>query len=404
MLSGILRAAAVAAVIGSATSAVAADKPIKIGVLNDASGVYADFQGVGSVVAARMAAEDFGPINGRPVEIVAGDHLNKVDVGTTMARKWLDVDCVDAIADVPNSGIALSVSEIVRAANKTFLISGGVSTDLTGAKCTPNNVHWTFDNYALAYSLVRSVINSGGDTWFFLTSDYAFGHDLERAASGLVKANGGTVSGAVRHPLNTSDFSSFLLQAQSSKAKIVALANAGGDTTNAIKQAAEFGLTRSGQKLAGLVFIINNAHALGLPAAQGLLAVSPFYWNQSPEARAWSLRFQKLHPKKNMPNEMQAGVYAAVLHYLKAVKALNGDTTGDKVVAKMKEMKTDDPLFGHGTIRVDGRKMHPMHLFEVKAPAESKEPWDYYKLVSTLPAEQAFRPLDKGGCPLVKAN
>ena len=354
-----------------ASVATAAEKPIKIGVLNDMSGVYADFQGVGSAVAASMAVEDFGKsINGRPIEVVSADHQNKVDIGSTITRRWLDVEGVDVIADVPNSGIALAVSEIVKSANKTFLISGGVSTDLTGTKCTPNNVHWTFDNYALAYSLVRSVIASGGDSWFFMTSDYEFGHNLERAASGVVKANGGTVVGSVRHPLNTSDFSSFLLQAQASKAKIVALANAGGDTTNSIKQAREFEITKKGQKLAGLVFIINNAHALGTESAQGLLAVSPFYWNMNPEARAWSLRFQQRHPKKFMPNEMQAGVYAAVLHYLKAVKALNGDTSGDKVVAKMKEMKTDDPLFGKGEIRADGRKIHPMYLFEVKSPSE----------------------------------
>ncbi|MBI3436926.1 MAG: ABC transporter substrate-binding protein [Proteobacteria bacterium] len=405
MLTSIRILSLVGTLVASANVAFADEKPIKIGVLNDMSGVYADFQGVGSVVAAKMAVEDFGSsINGRPIEVVSADHQNKVDTGTTIVRRWIDAEGVDVIADVPNSGIALAVSEIVKSANKTFLISGGVSTDLTGPKCTPNNVHWTFDNYSLAYSLVRAVIATGGDSWFFLTSDYAFGHDLERAASGLVNANGGKVVGAVRHPINTSDFSSFLLQAQSSKAKIVDLANAGGDTTNSIKQAGEFGLTKGGQKLAGLVFIINNAHALGAQSAQGSLAVSPFYWNMNPQARAWALRFQKLHPKNNIPNEMQAGVYAAVLHYLKTVKALKGDTSGDKVVAKMKEMRTDDPLFGKGEIRVDGRKIHPMYLFEVKAPAQSKEPWDYYKLVQTIPGEQAFRPLDKGGCPLVKSN
>jgi branched-chain amino acid transport system substrate-binding protein len=379
-------------------------KPIKIAVMNDMSGVYADFQGIGSVVAARLAVEDFGKqIGNKPIEIVFGDHQNKADIGATMARKWYEVDGVEAIVDVPNSGIALAVSDITREKNKVFLISGGVTTDLTGSKCTPNNVHWTFDNYALANGLVQAALKAGNDSWYFLTSDYAFGHNLEQAASGLVKASGGKVLGAVRHPIGTVDFSSFLLQAQASKAKIIALANAGGDTTSAIKGAAEFGLNKGTQKMAGLVFIINNAHALGA-SAQGLLAVSPFYWNTNDATRAFAQRFQAAHPHKNMPNEMQAGVYAAILHYLKAIKALDGDTSGDKVVAKMKETETDDPLFGKGRIRVDGRKIHPMYLYEVKAPGEMKGPWDYYKQVLEIPGEQAFRPLDKGGCSLVKAN
>lgn len=401
---GLMTAALMVLPFFAAQPALAQDKPIKIGIMNDMSGVYADFQGIGSVVAARLAVEDFGKqIGKRQIEIVFGDHQNKADIGATMARKWYDVDGVETIVDVPNSGIALAISDITKEKNKVFLISGGVSTDLTGSKCTPNNVHWTFDNYALANGLVQAALKSGHDSWYFLTSDYAFGHNLEQAASGLLKANGGKVLGAVRHPLGTVDFSSFLLQAQASKAKIVALANAGGDTTSAIKGAAEFGLVKGGQKLAGLVFIINNAHALGA-SAQGLLAVSPFYWNTNEATRAFAKRFQAAHPHKNMPNEMQAGVYAAVLHYLKAVQALNGDTTGDKVVTKMKEMPTDDLLFGKGNIRVDGRKIHPMYLYEVKAPAEMKEPWDYYKQVLEIRGEQAFRPLDKGGCSLVKTN
>jgi branched-chain amino acid transport system substrate-binding protein len=400
----LLPALMLAASLVTGPAAAQDGKPIKIAVMNDMSGVYADFQGIGSVVAARLAVEDFGKqIGTRPIEIVFGDHQNKADIGATMARKWYEVDGVDAIVDVPNSGIALAVSEITREKNKVFLISGGVTTDLTGAKCTPNNVHWTFDNYALANGLVQAALKAGNDSWYFLTSDYAFGHNLEQAASGLVKANGGKVLGAVRHPIGTVDFSSFLLQAQASKAKIIALANAGGDTTSAIKGAAEFGIGKGGQRMAGLVFIINNAHALGA-SAQGLLAVSPFYWNTNEATRSFSQRFQAAHPQKNMPNEMQAGVYAAILHYLKAVKALDGDTTGDKVVAMMKEMETDDPLFGKGHIRVDGRKIHPMYLYEVKAPVEMKEPWDYYKQVLEIPGEQAFRPLGKGGCPLVKAN
>jgi branched-chain amino acid transport system substrate-binding protein len=400
----LLRAATLALMTFAAPIVSAQEKPIKIAVMNDMSGVYADFQGIGSVVAARLAVEDFGKqIGNRPIEIIFGDHLNKADIGATMARRWYDTEGVEAIVDVPNSGIALAVSDITKEKNKVFLISGGVTTDLTGSKCTPNNVHWTFDNYSLANGLVQAALKAGNDTWYFLTSDYAFGHNLEQAAAGLVKANGGTVLGAVRHPLGTVDFSSFLLQAQVSKAKIVALANAGGDTTSAIKGAAEFGLMQGGQKMAGLVFIINNAHALGA-SAQGLLSVSPFYWNTNDATRSFAKRFQAAHPQKNMPNEMQAGVYAAILHYLKAVQALNGDTTGDKVVAKMKEMKTDDPLFGQGVVRADGRKIHPMYLFEVKAMSEMKEPWDYFKQVLEIPGEQAFRPLDKGGCPLIKTN
>lgn len=403
MMKTVVQIGLLIAVSLSAPLAAAQEKPLKIGIMNDMSGVYADFQGIGSVVAARLAVEDFGKtVAGQPIEVIFGDHQNKADIGTVLARKWYD-EGVDAIVDVPNSGIALAISEITREKNKVFLISGGVSTDLTGAKCTPNNVHWTFDNFALANGLVRALLAAKEESWFFLTSDYAFGHDLERAAIRLLKANGGTVAGAVRHPIGTADFSSFLLQAQSSKAKIIALANAGGDTTNAIKGAAEFGVTRGGQKLAALVFIINNAHALG-SSAQGILAVSPFYWNMNEQTRAFAKRFQNAHPSRNMPNEMQAGVYAAITHYLKAVRELKGDTTGNKVVAKMKEMKTDDPLFGKGQIRIDGRKIHPMYLFEVKAPAEIKEPWDYYKQVLAIPGEQAFRELEQGGCYLAKTN
>jgi len=382
--------------------AAAQDKPVKIGVMNDMSGVYADFQGVGSVIAARLAVEDFGgTVKGRAVEVVSGDHQNKADISSNMARQWFDRDGVDVILDVPNSGIALAVSDIAREKNKVFIASGGVSSELTGKRCSPNTVQWTFDNWSLANGLVRAVIATGGDTWFFLTSDYAFGHDLERSAAAAVVAHGGKVAGSVRHPINTSDFSSFILQAQASKAKIVALANAGGDTTNAVKQAAEFGIAKNGQRLAGLVFGLNNVHALGLKAAQGLLAVSPFTWSMNDGTRAFAKRFQDRHPSKNMPNEMQAGVYAATLHYLKAVAALDGNTAGDKVVAKMKALSTDDPLFGKGSIRVDGRKLHPMYLLEVKTPAASAGPWDYFKVTYTIPADQAFRPLADGGCALV---
>jgi branched-chain amino acid transport system substrate-binding protein len=388
--------------VGASSIALAQDKPIKLGVMNDMSGVYADFQGVGSAIAARLAVEDFGgKVKGRLVQVISGDHQNKADIGAAMAQQWFDRDGVDVILDVPNSAIALAVNGIARERNKVFIASGGVTTDLTGSKCTPNTVHWTFDNWALSNGLVRAVIATGGTTWFFLTSDYAFGHNLEASAAAAVKAMGGQVLGAVRHPLNTSDFSSFLVQAQASKAKVVALANAGGDTTNAVKGAAEFGIVKGGQKLAGLVFGLNNVHALGLDAAQGLVAVSPFYWDQNDETRAFAKRFQAQHPNKNMPNEMQAGVYAAVLHYLKAVDSLNGDTTGDKVVARMKATPTDDPLFGKGMIRADGRKLHPMYLLEVKPAAASKGPWDYFTVTYTIPADQAFRPLGEGGCSLV---
>jgi branched-chain amino acid transport system substrate-binding protein len=382
--------------------AMAQEKPIRLGVMNDMSGVYADFQGVGSVVAARLAVEDFGGmLKGRPIEVIAGDHQNKADIGSNMARQWFDRDGVGVVLDVPNSGIALAVSDIAREKNRVFIASGGVTSELTGKRCSPNTVQWTFDNWSLANGLARAVIATGGDSWFFLTSDYAFGHDLERSASAAVNANGGKVVGAVRHPINTSDFSSFILQAQASKAKIVALANAGGDTTNAVKQAAEFGIAGTGQRLAGLVFGLNNVHALGLKPAEDLLAVSPFYWSMNDRTRAFAKRFQEKHPRQNMPNEMQAGVYAAALHYLKAVNALDGDTAGDKVVAKMKELPTDDPLFGHGSIRADGRKLHPMYLLQVKSPAESSGAWDYFKATYTIPSEKAFRSLAEGGCALV---
>jgi branched-chain amino acid transport system substrate-binding protein len=381
--------------------AVAQEQPIRLGVMNDMSGVYADFQGIGSVIAAQMAVDDFGDkLKGRLIQVTSGDHMNKADIGVTMARQWFDRDGVDVILDVPNSGIALAVSEIAREKNKVFIASGGVTSELTGKRCSPNTVQWTFDNWSLAHGLVQAAIATGGNTWFFVTSDYAFGHDLERVASAAVTKFGGKVLGSVRHPINTPDFASFILQAQTSKAEIIALANAGGDTTNAVKQAAEFGVTGRGQRLAGLVLGINNVHAVGIQAAQGLVSVSPFYWNSNEATRSFARRFQARHPNKNMPNEMQAGVYSAVLHYLRAVTTLNGDTAGDKVVAKMKELPTDDPLFGKGSIRIDGRKLHPMYLLEVKSQADSTDPWDFFKVTYTIPSDQAFRPLKDGGCSL----
>ena len=374
---------------------------VKIGVLSDMSSLYADITGPGSVLAARMAVEDFGGKLGVPVAIVSADHQNKPDVGSNIVRQWIDRDGVDVIVDVPTSSVALAVNEIVREKNKVFLVSGAATSDLTGPKCSPNTVHWTYDTWALAHGTGSAVVKAGGDTWFFLTADYAFGHALERDTSEVVKASGGKVLGAVRHPLNTSDFSSFLLQAQASKAKIIGLANAGGDTINSIKQAAEFGVVKGGQKLAGLLVFITDVHSLGLRTAQGLLLTESFYWDLNDQTRAWSKRFAAKHDGK-MPSMVQAGVYAAVTHYLKALAQTKSDEDGKAIVDKMKALPTDDPLFGKGTIRVDGRKIHPTYLFEVKSPDQTKGSWDYYKLVHAIPAAEAFRPLDQGGCPLVK--
>ncbi|MEK0083209.1 ABC transporter substrate-binding protein [Benzoatithermus flavus] len=376
---------------------------VRIGVLNDQSGLYADLGGQGSVMAARMAIEDFGgSLDGTPIEVVSADHQNKPDIGSNIARQWYDVDGVDMVIDVPNSAVALAVNEVTREKNKVFINSGAATSDLTGPKCSPNTVHWTYDTWALANGTGKAVVKNGGDTWFFITADYAFGHALEKDTTAVIEANGGKVLGSVRHPLSTSDFSSFLLQAQASGAKVIGLANAGGDTTNSIKQAAEFGITQSGQQLAALLLFLSDVHALGLPVAQGLTFTESFYWDLNDQTRAFAKRFGERNGGR-MPTMVQAGVYAGTLHYLKALKALGSDGDGKAVVAKMKEIPTDDPLFGKGTIRVDGRKIHDMYLFEVKKPEESKGPWDYYTLKATIPAAEAFRPLDKGGCPLVKS-
>ena len=376
-------------------------KVIKIGVLNDQSGLYADLAGQGSVTAAKMAAEEMGgKIGDANIEVIFADHQNKPDVGSNIARQWIDVDGVDVIVDVPTSSVALAVAQVVKDKNKVFLASGPATSDLTGKACTPNTVHWTYDTYALAHTTGTAEVQSGGDTWFFLTADYAFGQALERDTTAVVTAAGGKVVGGVKHPLNTTDFSSFLLQAQSSKAKVIGLANAGGDTTNAIKQAAEFGIVKGGQSLAGLLVFLSDIHALGLPTAQGLIVTNTFYWDTNDQTRAWAKRFAGLNGGK-YPTMVHAGVYSAVTHYFKAVEALKSDD-GTKVVAKMKEMPTDDPLFGKGTIRADGRKIHPAYLVEVKKPSESKGPYDYYKVRTTIPADQAFRPMADGGCPLVK--
>jgi len=374
---------------------------IKIGVMNDRSGTYADLSGEGSVVAARMAAEDFGAEEkGIKVEFVSADHQNKPDIGSNIARQWYDEDGVDVIVDVPTSSVALAVNEVTREKDKVFLVSGAAASDLTGAQCSPNTIHWTYDTWALAHGTGRAMVEQGGDTWFFLTADYAFGHALERDTAAVVEEAGGKVLGAVRHPFPGQDFSSFLLQAQGSGAKVIGLANAGADTTNSIKQAREFGITQAGQSLAGLLIFITDVHALGLETAQGLVLTESFYWDLSDDTREWSKRFAEAH-NGNMPTMVHAGVYSAVLHYLKAVEAL-GSKESDAVVSKMKEMPTEDPLFGKGEVRQDGRKIHDLYLFRVKSPDQSTGPWDYYETLATIPADQAFRPMEEGGCPLVQ--
>jgi len=375
---------------------------VKIGVLSDMSSLYSDVGGPGSIAAARLAVADFDPeAHGMKVEIVSGDHQNKADVGAGIAGTWFDRDGVDVIVDVPNSGVALAVSEVARQKNKVFVVSGAAASDLTGAKCNANTVHWTYDTWNLAHGTGGAMVKTGGDTWFFLTADYAFGQALERDTSAVVEGNGGKVLGKVRHPINTNDFSSFLLQAQASKAKVIGLANAGGDTINAVKQAAEFGITQNGQSIAGLLVFASDIAALGLPTAQGLVLTETWYWDQDDASRAWTRRWQKERPGK-WPTMTHSGVYSGVLHYLKAVADLHADGDGKAVVERMKALPTDDPLFGKGVVRADGRKVHRAFLFEVKKPSESKYPGDFYKTRAVIPAEEAFRPLADGGCPLVK--
>ena len=394
--------AALAVVLASST-ALAQQITVKIGVMSDMSSLYADIGGPGSVAAAKLAAADFNATNKDiKVENVSGDHQNKADVGSSIANQWIDVEKVDMIVDVPNSGVALALNEIIRNKNKVFINSGAASSDLTGAKCSPNTVHWTYDTWMLANGTGKAIVKTGGDTWFFLTADYAFGHALERDTAAVVEKSGGKVLGKVRHPINTNDFSSFLLQAQTSKAKVIGLANAGGDTINSIKAAAEFGITKSGQSLAGLLVFASDVNALGLATAQGLTLTETWYWDQNDTNRAWSKKWQaERGGSGKYPTMVQAGVYAGVTHYLKAVAALKSGADGKAVIAKMKELPTDDPLFGKGTIRADGRKIHDAYLYEVKKPAESKYPGDFYNVRATIPAAEAFRPLKEGSCPLV---
>lgn len=390
-----------AAVLLAAGSAQAQQISVKIAVLSDMSSLYADLGGPGSVAAAKLAVADFAKINPNvKVEIVSGDHLNKPDASVNLVNQWFDVDKVDMVIDVPNSGVALAVSQVATQKNKVFIVSGAAASDLTGAKCTPNTIHWTYDTWMLANGTGTAMVKSGGDSWFFLTSDYAFGHALERDTMAAVEKAGGKVLGKVRHPINTSDFSSFLLQAQSSKAKVIGLANAGGDTINSIKQGAEFGIVKGGQKFAGLLVFASDVAALGLPTAQGLTLTETWYWDANDANRAWTKRWQE-ERKGKFPTMIHAGVYAGITHYLKAVVSLKSAADGKAVVKEMEKLPTDDPLFGKGTIRQDGRKIHDAYLFEVKKPSESKYPGDFYHLKATIPAKDAFRPLKDGGCPLV---
>jgi branched-chain amino acid transport system substrate-binding protein len=393
-----------AVLAAGAANAQMSDGVIKIGVMNDQSGLYADVSGPGGTWAAKKAVEDYGAAaKGLKVEVVFADHQNKPDIGSNVVRQWLDVDKVDVVVDVPTSSVALAVNQIVKEKNKVFLVSGAATADLTGPACTPNTVHWTYDTWALANGTGKAIVDTGGKNWFFVTADYAFGHALERDTAAVVEAAGGKVVGKVRHPFPGTDFSSFLLQAQASKAQIVGFANAGGDTINSIKQAAEFGIVEGGQKLAGLLLFDTDIHALGLKTAQGLNYTTAWYWDANDNNRAFTKDFVAANNGK-YPTMIHAGIYSSVIHYLKAVEALKSDADGAKVVAKMKEMESDDKLFGKGKVREDGRHIHPMYLVEVKKPAESKKPWDYLTVKKTIPAEQAFRPLNEGNCPLVKKS
>jgi branched-chain amino acid transport system substrate-binding protein len=401
-VAAVIAAGLAFAASGTAANAQISDDVVKIGVLTDMSSLYADATGKGSLTAVQMAVADYGgKVKGKPVEVVSADHQNKPDVGINIARNWYDNEKVDAIFDVPTSSVALPISALTREKNKIHINSGGGSSDITGVACSPNTVHWTYDTYALSNVAGKAMVKRGEDTWFFITADYAFGMALERDAANVVKESGGKVLGDVRHPLNSSDFSSYLLQAQASKAKVVGLANAGGDTTNALKQASEFGLMKGGQKLIALLLEITDVHSLGLKDAQGLIVTDAFYWDRDDETRAFSKKF--LDKVGHMPTMIQAGLYSATLHYLKAIEAIGSDEA-PKVMEQMRAMPINDFFAKDGKIRIDGRMVHDMYLFEVKKPEESKGEWDLYKLIATVPADQAFRPLDKGGCPLVKTN
>ncbi len=399
MLRHGLAALAALLVAPALAGAQISDDVVKLGVLNDMSSLYADATGKGSLLAAQMAVEDFGgSVLGKPIEVVFADHQNKPDIGANIGRQWYDQEHVDAIVDVPTSSVALAIQQISKEKNRVFLMSGPGTSDLTGKACAPTGVHWTYDTYALSHVAGKAMVERGEDSWFFITADYAFGHALERDAAEVVKASGGKVLGAVRAPLNTADFSSYLLQAQASGAKVVALANAGGDTQTAIKQAAEFGLQKGGQKLLALLIQITDVHSLGLETAQGMIMTDGFYWDRDGETRAFSQRFfEKMHI---MPTMIHAGVYSEVRHYLKAIAAAKTDEA-KAVVAKMRELPIEDFFAKHAKLREDGRMVHDMYLMQAKSPAESKGEWDLYKILATVPGEAAFRPIDRGDCPLV---
>lgn len=397
-----VKGGAIGAVLASAifaTSAIAQDGPVKLGVLTDMSSLYADNGGQGSVVAAQMAVEDFkGKVLGRPVQIIAGDHQNKADVGSVITRRWLENEGVEVILDVPNSAVALAVQGITRDKKKLFLATGTATSRLTGDECSMTGIHWTYDTYALSQGTAKAISRLGAKSWFFLSADYSLGAQLEADSRKVIDATGGKVVGAVKHPVNTPDFSSFLLQAQASKADVIALADAGGDFINAVKQASEFGITRE-QKLAGLIVFIADIHSLGLQSAKGLMLSSAFYWDLNEETREWSKRF--IGRTQKVPTMIHAGTYGAVLHYLKAVEAA-GTLDGPTVAAKMREMPVNDFMTKNGRIRQDGRLVRDMYLFRVKSPEESRYKFDYYQLIATIPGEGAFKPMEEGGCPLLK--
>ncbi|WFU68625.1 ABC transporter substrate-binding protein [Bradyrhizobium sp. CB2312] len=382
-----------------AAPAVAQDGPVKLGVLTDMSSLYADNGGQGSVVAAQMAVDDFGgQVLGRSIQIVAGDHQNKADVGATIARRWLENENVEVILDVPNSAVALAVQGITRDKKKLFLATGAATSRLTGDECSPTGIHWTYDTYALSQGTTRAMSRLGAKSWYFISVDYSLGAQLEADSRKVIHAMGGKVLGAAKHPINTPDFSSFLLQAQSSKADVIALADSGGDFINAVKQAGEFGITQR-QELVGLLVFIADIHSLGLPSAQGLMLSSAFYWDLNEDTRAWSKRF--IAKTQKVPTMIHAGTYGAVMHYLRAVQAA-GTLDGPAVAAKMRELPVNDFMTKNGRIREDGRLVRDMYLFRVKSPEQSKYKFDYYELLATIPGDEAFRPMEQGGCPLLK--
>jgi len=400
-MQGLLLGAAMGTIFGLATPAIAqvSNDTVKIGVLTDMTGNLSALSGKGSLVAAQMAVEDFGgKVLGKPIEVLSADHQNKADIGSQIANKWIDVDNVDMIVDAPNSSVALAVQAIAKQKNRVFIASAGGTAELTGKSCSPTGMQWTWDTYAAAVSTARAIVEEGGKSWFFLTADYAFGKAMEADVSRVVQKSGGTVAGQVRHPTNTSDFSSFLLQAQASKAEVIALANGGSDTSNSLKQAQEFGLTKTA-KIAALAIFITDVHAVGPQQAQGLLLTTGFYWDRTDATRAWSQKFFARHGA--MPTMSQAGVYSAVMHYRKAIDAAKTDDAMP-VVARMKATKVNDMFAENGVVREDGRMVHDMYLVQVKAPADVKKPWDYYKVLRTVKGDDAFRPLAESECPLVK--